>query len=155
MIKYILISNNRVTDIFDKKPLSEVSGGFILEVDDVLVKMGQMYSSIDGFYDEDLTILGKGNKNNLVKQIASQKIKTILSDTDQRNSLYTLYKHGKKAKSSLTADEKAEIQELESKWDTIETIRKASNTIEAAINNLKKIEEVQDYDINNNPLWPK
>lgn len=92
-----------------------------------------------------------------VKQLSEIKIVSLLPDNKQRNSLYRLYKHSKKAKSSLTAEEKAEIADLESKWDTIEAIRAASNTIEAEINNLnlQTVEEIQNYNIVNNPLWPK
>lgn len=98
----------------------------------------------------------RGNKKEriaLIKNTTNHKINSILSETKQHNSLYTLYKHGKKAKSSLTVDEKAEIQDLESKWGKIEAIREVSNKIEAEINNLQTIEEVQNYDIINNPLW--
>lgn len=97
--------------------------------------------------------IGRGRRVK-TKQLASQKINLILSDVQQRNSLYTLYQYGKRVKSSLTVEEKAEIADLEDKWTQIESIRTASNQIEAEINNLQTVEEVQAYNINNNSLWP-
>lgn len=88
------------------------------------------------------------------KTLAQSKIVSTLSDNHQCNSLYKLYKHGKKAKSSLTSDEKAEIADLESKWEKIESIGEASNRIEAEIYNLQTMEDLQTYDVQNNPLWP-
>ena len=119
-------------------------------------EVGWVYNIVDNLYVPSTDFTYAKNKiSKIPTRIAVQKINLILSDTNQRNSLYTLYKHGKKSKSSLTADEKAEIQDLESKWDKIETIRTASNQIEAEINNLQTIEEVQAYDIATNTLWPK
>ena len=95
----------------------------------------------------------KNSRSMYIKKLASNKITSILSDIKQRNSLYTLYKHNKKAKSSQTSEEKAEIADLEAKWSQIEALREASNLIEAEINNLQTIEELQAYNIKDSPLW--
>lgn len=56
---------------------------------------------------------------------------------------------------SLTVIEEQELRDNQSLWNKIEAMREASNLIEARINSLQTVEEIQNYDIANNPLWPE
>ena len=148
------IINNKVYNIMELNNVPDNDGSIIYRKVSNNIHKGFTYDTITDSFVDNILIEGIISKVKELGQVTKQKILSQLSDTDQRNSLYKLYRHGKKSKSSLTVSEKAEISDLESKWDTIESIREASNAIEVEINSLQIIEEIQVYDTVTNPLWP-
>lgn len=165
MKKYAYITNNKVQCILEleEEQLAAFhSDTVIVSISSELTpKFGFLYDANTNSFidpDPDKSIEKASLKVcfiDRIKLVAAFRISDTMSDIRQRNSLYRLYELGKKTKSSLAVDEKSEIADLEAKWIKINAIRDASNKIEEEINNLQTTEEIQTYDIQTNPLWPK
>ena len=73
----------------------------------------------------------------------------------QRNALMRALKLARKEqKGNATAEEITELDALEAVGDAIDTVRDASDTVEAEIEALTTVEDVSNFDIENNPAWP-
>ena len=93
-----------------------------------------------------------------VKFEAGKRIVTLAGvDFKQRNKLARYMKLlGEKVDGgTLSASEVAELTSLKALWFRVEDIRAISNTIEAELNELSDREEILDFDIITNGLWPK
>jgi len=79
-----------------------------------------------------------------IKRIAGNIIISKYADWKQRNIIVCLLEL--KTKSVLTTDESLELKNYQSIWDWIKNIRQQSNNFENKINNLKTIEDVNNYE---------
>lgn len=55
---------------------------------------------------------------------------------------------------TLSSSEASELNSMKAIWARVKAMRTASNNIEVEINNLSTREEILDYDIKTNGLWP-
>jgi hypothetical protein len=87
---------------------------------------------------------------------AGKRIITILPEWKQRNLLARTAEliEEKADGGTLSSDEDTELTSMKALWIRIKAMRTASNAIEAEIDGLSTREEILDFDIVTNGLWP-
>ena len=168
MKTFAQILNNKVHHIVQYDSLPEFASN--IEFIDITTLNPQPKEG--WIYNRDNTTFSNGVAERLIEDIAAQKIrvnqiasaKILTLNPDwtpenhaqkQRNALMRSLKLARKeSRGAATAEEIAELDMMETLVNAIEGIRAASNTIIVELEALTTLEDVNSYNIEDNPLWP-